>query len=87
MTSRRQFIKQSLFSAAALSIMPSFTELNASGLEISLAEWSLHRTLHNGTMDHLDFPSIARNKFRIGAVEYVNGFFGGKKKNLQLRSV
>jgi sugar phosphate isomerase/epimerase len=83
MTSRRQFIKQSLFSAAALSIMPSFTELNASGLEISLAEWSLHRTLHNGTMDHLDFPSIARNKFGIGAVEYVNGFFGGKKKNFK----
>lgn len=30
-------------------------------------------------MDNLDFPSIARKKFDIGTVEYVNQFFGGKK--------
>jgi sugar phosphate isomerase/epimerase len=30
-------------------------------------------------MDNLEFPSIARKKFDIGAVEYVNQFFGGKK--------
>jgi len=42
---------------------------------ISLAEWSLHRALSAGTMDHLDFPQTAREDFGIGAVEYVNSFF------------
>lgn len=79
MPNRRQFVKQSLFSACALFAKPYYSELQSSGLEISLAEWSLHRALKSGKIDHLDFPSIARNDFGIGAVEYVNGFFGGKK--------
>jgi sugar phosphate isomerase/epimerase len=48
-------------------------------IEISLAEWSLHRALYGGQLDHLDFPAKARNDFAIAAVEYVNGFFGGLK--------
>jgi sugar phosphate isomerase/epimerase len=48
-------------------------------LKISLAEWSLHRALKTGKLDHLDFPAKARNDFGIEAVEYVNGFFGGKR--------
>ncbi len=48
-------------------------------LKISLAQWSLHRTLEAGKMDNLDFPGIARNTFGIDAVEYVNGFFGNKQ--------
>ncbi len=83
MTTRRNFIKQSLMGAGALMITPTFAEIKASGLEISLAEWSLHRALEAGKVDHLDFPSIARNQFGIGAVEYVNGFFGGKKMNFK----
>ena len=55
------------------------TPLAASGLEISLAQWSLNRSLRKGPSDNLDFPSIARNKFGIGAVEYVNQFFGGRQ--------
>ena len=42
---------------------------------ISLAEWSLHRELGAGTIDHLDFPGVARRDFGISAVEYVNTFF------------
>jgi sugar phosphate isomerase/epimerase len=80
MATRRQFVKQSLLSAGALAMLkPSFAELRASGLEISLAEWSLHRALEAGKIDHLDFPSIAKKEYGISAVEYVNGFFGGKK--------
>ena len=44
---------------------------------ISLAQWSLHRTLRNGDLDHLDFPSKAKS-FGIDAVEYVNQFFKDK---------
>ena len=43
--------------------------------EISLAEWSLHRMLFDGQLDHLDFPATARRRFDIDALEYVNVFF------------
>ncbi|MEL7339931.1 MAG: sugar phosphate isomerase/epimerase, partial [Bacteroidota bacterium] len=43
--------------------------------DISLAEWSLHKTLFEGKITNLDFPAIAKNEFGIDAVEYVNQFF------------
>lgn len=48
------------------------------GLQISLAQWSLHRTLGSGELQHLDFARFAREEFEIGAVEYVNSFFRDK---------
>lgn len=57
--------------------------LKNSGIEISLAEWSLHRALQAGKIDHLDFPSIAKKDYNISTVEYVNGFFGGKKMDFK----
>ncbi|MEM6329984.1 MAG: sugar phosphate isomerase/epimerase family protein [Planctomycetota bacterium] len=54
------------------------TTPSAAPFEISLAEWSLHRTLWSGKMTNLDFPVAARQQFGIGAVEYVNGFFKDK---------
>ncbi len=84
MATRRQFVKQSLLGAGALLIKPSLiANTCASELELSLAEWSLHRALKAGQIDHLDFPSIAKNEFGISAVEYVNGFFGGSKMNFK----
>ena len=49
--------------------------------KISLAEWSLHRTLQSGKIDHLDFCKIAKNDFGLDAVEYVNSFFFDKAQN------
>lgn len=46
--------------------------------DISLAEWSLHRTLFAGKLDNLDFARTASNDFGIKAVEYVNQFFKDK---------
>ncbi len=77
---RRDFIKQS----AAITGGLAFTGLGSSLLsgcskrkpfKISLAEWSLHRTLWNKEIDHLDFASIAKNEFGIDGIEYVNTFF------------
>ncbi len=62
--------------------MTPYFEL-APSLEISLAEWSLHRGLQGGTIDHLDFPSIAIKQFAINVVEYVNGCFGSYKRNFK----
>lgn len=52
--------------------------------QISLAEWSLHRTLtgRQGTrLDHLDFARWSKNHFGIEAVEYVNTFFAQGPEN------
>ena len=46
--------------------------------KISLAEWSLHRTIRSKKIDHLDFFDITKNKFGLSAVEYVNVFFFDK---------
>lgn len=46
--------------------------------KISLAEWSLHRALESGRLDHLDFPKVTREDFGIEAVELVNTFFKDK---------
>lgn len=43
--------------------------------EISLAEWSLHRTIQKGGIDHMQFSTIAYRKYQLTAVEYVNSFF------------
>lgn len=46
--------------------------------KISLAEWSLHRTLQKGTITNLDFPRIAKQDYGLDGVEYVSTFFRGK---------
>ena len=50
---------------------------------ISLAEWSLHRTLGAGELDHLDFIGVAKNDFGLDAVEYVNSFFFERARDTQ----
>ena len=49
--------------------------------KISLAEWSLHRTIQNGDLDHLDLCKVAKNDFGLDAVEYVNSFFLDKAQD------
>jgi sugar phosphate isomerase/epimerase len=48
---------------------------------ISLAQWSLHRTLRAGELDHLDFARVAHERFGIEAIEYVNAFFKDRGKD------
>lgn len=45
---------------------------------ISLAQWSLHKTLFAGELDNLDFAKFTKDNFDIHAVEYVNAFFKDK---------
>lgn len=49
--------------------------------EISLAEWSLHRTLRAGELDNLDFAATAKKEFGIDIIEYVNQFFKDKAED------
>lgn len=80
---RRHFLKDlGLLTAAAglSSLLPldSFAIEKKDFFQISLAEWSFHRALFGGKLDHLDFPLKAKKEFDIHIVEYVSPFF--KKK-------
>jgi sugar phosphate isomerase/epimerase len=48
--------------------------------KISLAEWSLHKTLFDKKMDNLDFAATARG-YGVEGIEYVNQFFADKAKD------
>ena len=49
--------------------------------KISLAQWSLHRSLYSGELNHLDFAKISKENFGIDAIEYVNSFFFEKAED------
>ena len=83
---RREFIKQTAAATSAIALTGISSSLisgcsKSNPFEISLAEWSLHRSLQSKEIDHLDFYSVAKNKFNISAVEYVNSFFFDKAKD------
>jgi len=78
--SRRSFLASTLVAAAAAHTAPA-APAGAPLFKISLAEWSLHKTLFAGTLDNLDFPKTAKQQFGIEAVEYVNQFFKDKAKD------
>ena len=75
---RRQFLKQAGLALGALSTGPLLGAAKAPLFEISLAEWSLHKALFAGKMDHLNYARVAKSEFGIHAVEYVNQFFKDK---------
>ncbi len=83
MTDRRTFLKHLGIGALGASVLPAMAEstfLTGKKLffDISLAEWSLHKTLFAGKLDNLDFAETSAKKFGIYAVEYVNQFFKDK---------
>ena len=75
--SRRSFL------AGAAAALPAAYSLSLTGcwpasapgpgsenplFRISLAEWSLHRTLSAGELDNLDFPRVTKEEYGIEAV-------------------
>ena len=79
---RRIFIKNSVVGAAALTASPLLAHMpSQKELKISLAQWSLHRSFRDGSLDAVDFASIAAEKYNIDAIELVNGLYPGKAKD------
>jgi L-ribulose-5-phosphate 3-epimerase len=77
--SRRDFIERSAAAFAATGA--GSLGMRAEPLyKISLAEWSINRSLFGGQMQHLDFAKIAKS-VGIDAIEYVNQFFKDKAKD------
>ncbi|NJN28466.1 MAG: sugar phosphate isomerase/epimerase [Cyclobacteriaceae bacterium] len=86
---RRSFIINSgkgLLGISALSAFPLLNSHKAMAqpdlfFKISLAEWSLNKTLFSGKLTNMEFPAKAKNDFGIQAVEYVNQFFMDKAED------
>ncbi|MEM7314587.1 MAG: TIM barrel protein [Planctomycetota bacterium] len=81
---RRTFVKGVAATAAGVSLagVPAMAdEKSKLPFEISLAEWSLHRTLRKELITNLDFPRYTKDKHGIHAVEYVNQFFKDKAED------
>jgi len=68
-------------------LLTGLFSINAFGQEpkfkISLAEWSLHRTIAKGEITNLDFPKITKTKYNLDAVEYVSVFFNKKGEDIE----
>ena len=85
---RRTFLKVSAGAIGSLSLpgLPITTiraeEHSEEPFRISLAEWSLNKTLRAGKMTNLDFPRIAKRDFDIDCIEFVDQFFADKAKDM-----
>lgn len=90
---RRSFFKNAALATAAVSAGQIVKGNEPSGMlspgvaaeenlffDISLAEWSLNKSLFGGKLDNLDFPAYSKDRFNINAVEYVNQFFPSADK-------
>ena len=55
--------------------------------KISLSQWSLHRMLESGQLNHLDFAKFTKEEFGIEAIEYVNLFFKNGTNNEYLNEI
>ncbi len=64
---------------------------NQKWFKISLAEWSVHKAIHAGQMKNLEFPKLAREKYGIEGLEFVNtlwevptqGYIRRLKRNME----
>ena len=83
---RREFLRTIAATAAVAGVgcgprsQPASAPDEASEpwFRISLAQWSLHRALQSGELDHLDFITEAKRTYGVDGVEYVNSFFKDK---------
>jgi sugar phosphate isomerase/epimerase len=82
-SSRRDFlaISAGLAAAAALPKLAAAQAAKPQPFKISLAQWSLHRTIRAGKLDNRDFAKTAKEDFGIEAIEYVNQFWKDKAED------
>jgi L-ribulose-5-phosphate 3-epimerase len=88
-TSRRTFLQSTAAASAAALIFPLSRAIADDKpskaaeplFKISLAQWSLHKTLFGGKLNNLDFAKSAKEDYGIEAIEFVNQFFKDKAKD------
>ena len=78
---RRSFLKHTAFATAGVGLAARVHGRPSEELfKISLAQWSLHRSIFAGKIDPLSFPQIAADHGIMG-VEYVNQFYKDKAED------
>ncbi|MBS1487363.1 MAG: TIM barrel protein [Bacteroidetes bacterium] len=81
MNNRREFIKKLIAGASAVQIpvigsaFSALTTDELPPLNISLAQWSMHRAIEKGELKPENFAAIAKNNYGIQAIEYVGSFY------------
>ena len=78
-------MKKSLLAGSAVMLQP-FSQAGTvptGKIKISLAEWSLQRSIREGKFTHLDFAAKAKEEYGISTVEYVNGLFGNSRTDFK----
>ncbi|MGY8767118.1 MAG: sugar phosphate isomerase/epimerase family protein [Pirellulales bacterium] len=81
---RRDFLRSAAAITAATALTGSATSAFAARevpFSISIAQWSLHKSIFAKKVDHLDFAKVAKEQCDIHAIEYVNQFFADKAKD------
>ena len=79
--SRRSFIGQTALALPALSFAPTLLAKDKDDpnrFQIGIQEYTFHRWIGSGKLDHLDYPALAKKKLGITHIEYWNRPFGGK---------
>src|SRR5688572_3344605 len=83
-SNRRQF----LCASAGLVTAAAFPRLSRAAdqpkeppFKISLAQWSLNKTIFGGKLDNRDFAKVAKEDYGVDAIEYVNQFWIDKAKD------
>ena len=87
-STRRDFMKSATAAAVATATIPAMADEKKKPLfkkplfKISLAQWSLHRTIRGGTIKNEDFAKVTKQEFNISCIEYVNQFFKDKAEDM-----
>ena len=87
-STRRDFMKSATAAAVATATIPAIADEKKKPLfkkplfKISLAQWSLHRTIRGGTIKNEDFAKVTKQEFNISCIEYVNQFFKDKAEDM-----
>ncbi|MFT5124953.1 MAG: L-ribulose-5-phosphate 3-epimerase [Kiritimatiellia bacterium] len=80
-TSRRHFIHAAAAAGPLLTFTPAaFAKAkdDPNRFQIGIQEYTFHRWLGSGKLDHLDYPALAKEKLGITHIEYFNRPFNGK---------
>lgn len=75
---------KSILSVSLLAVLVSTSMFGQEpAYKISLAEWSLNRSIRKGLLTNMDFPRIAKETYGLDAVEYVSTFFRDKAEDTE----
>ena len=78
---RRDFARYTLLGSAALNLGPKLFSKGKDDPErfqIGIQEYTFHRWIGSGKLDHLDYPALAKKELGITHIEYWNRPFNGK---------